>query len=40
MPIMNGKESSKLIRKFEVEKGILPTNICFVTGNCDYDEHK
>lgn len=38
MPIMNGKEAIKLIRKNELENRRIPTEIIIVSGNCDAKE--
>jgi len=38
MPIMNGKEAMKLIRRWEADNGIKHCKIVVITGNCDSTE--
>jgi len=35
MPVMNGMDSGKLIRKFEPRKDLSPSIIIMISGHCD-----
>jgi len=35
MPVMNGKESALMIRKFEQENKLIPCQIIMISGHCD-----
>ena len=38
MPIMDGKQASRLIRQYEVEKNLSPCLLTIVSGNCSQTE--
>ena len=38
MPVMDGKESSRLIRELEVREGLIPCFLGIVSGNCTESE--
>ena len=40
MPVMNGKECVKLIRKYETDNNLEQSIIMFITGNVSQDEEQ